>query len=32
MLIALLRRQLKAYRPVLWLVVVFQAVQSAAGL
>ena len=32
MLIALLRRQLKAYRPVLWLVVVFQAVQAAAGL
>ena len=32
MLIALLRRQLKAYRPVLWLVVVYQAVQSVAGL
>ena len=32
MLIALLRRQLKAYTPVLWLVVLFQAVQSAAGL
>ncbi|MFN5650497.1 MAG: ABC transporter permease, partial [Actinomycetes bacterium] len=32
MLIALLRRQLKAYKPVLWLVVLYQAVQSAAGL
>ncbi|NBQ98856.1 MAG: ABC transporter ATP-binding protein [Actinobacteria bacterium] len=32
MLVALLRRQLSAYRSVLWLVVAFQAVQSAAGL
>ena len=32
MLIALLKRQLKAYRPVLWLVVAFQGVQSVAGL
>lgn len=32
MLIALLRRQLKAYRTVLWLVVAYQAIQSVAGL
>ena len=32
MLIALLRRQLRDYGPVLWLVVLFQAIQSLAGL
>jgi ATP-binding cassette subfamily B protein len=32
MLVALLRRQLSAYRSVLWLVVAYQAIQSAAGL
>ena len=32
MLIALLKRQLGRYRPVLWAVVVFQAIQSIAGL
>jgi ATP-binding cassette subfamily B protein len=32
MLVALLRRQLSAYRSVLWLVVAYQAIQAAAGL
>lgn len=32
MLVALLKRQLSAYRSVLWLVVAYQAIQSAAGL
>ena len=32
MLIALLRRQLGAYRTVLWFVVVYQAIQAVAGL
>lgn len=32
MLVALLKRQLSAYRSVLWLVVAYQAIQAAAGL
>ena len=32
MLIALLKRQLGAYRTVLWVVVLYQAVQAVAGL
>ena len=32
MLITLLKRQLGKYKPLLWAVVVFQAVQSVAGL